>query len=102
MKCPCCKRDMITISNHAVADCEETGVERRHHITYLCSEGGNVCNGLLVKHDIYDSNLTYITPAHSLKTLHINYVNGVSTCDLLRTIFTVFEWEAYVKSLLAK
>lgn len=54
-----------------------------------------VHNGLIAKHDVFDQKVTFVTPAHSAVTLHVNYINNVSGDDLLKTIFSTFEWCAY-------
>lgn len=72
-------------------------LEGRAYDVYLCESGGNYCNGLIVKHDVFDQKNTYITPCHTTTTLHINYVTSVTTDDLLKSIFTTHEWCAFVK-----
>ena len=93
MKCPCCQNEMLIIQAHAVKD--SPGFEKRTYVVYFCESGGQWCNGLIAKHDLFDEKITFITPAHTSTTLHLNYVNDVSDEDLLKTIFTTFEWCNY-------
>lgn len=93
MKCPCCRNEMLLTHQHSIQETE--GVEARIYHTWFCKSGGNWCNGLIIKHDYYDSKLTYITPAHTCTTLHTNFVTSVEPDDLLKAIFTTFEWCAF-------
>lgn len=94
MKCPCCQNEMLLIQAHAHEG--SPGVEKRTYVVYFCESGGQWCNGLIAKHDVFDQKVTFVTPAHSAVTLHINYINSVFGDDLLKTIFSTFEWCAYM------
>lgn len=96
MKCPCCKHEMPLLVDHEVETYQSARFDGRQYKVYLCRMGGQFCSGLIIKHDIYDDKLTFITPCHTTTTLHSNYIKSVSEDDLIRSIFTVFEWEGYL------
>lgn len=93
MNCPCCQNEMLTIHAHAAED--SPGFEKRTYVVYFCESGGQWCNGLIAKRDLFDEKVTFITPAHTATTLHVNYIESVSHEDLLKTIFSTFEWCNY-------
>lgn len=94
MKCPCCKQEMVLLADHNEPTREN--IEARRYHVLMCKLGGQYCNGLVIKHDVYENKKTFITPCHTTTTLHSNYIQAISEDDLLRSIFTVFEWEAYL------
>lgn len=94
MKCPCCKNELTMFTDHVVPSSE--GIEARHYKVLMCKLGGQYCNGLVIKHDVYENKKTFITPCHTTTTLHSSYIQAIHEDDLLRSIFTVFEWEAYL------
>lgn len=93
MKCPCCQNEMLLIQAHVAMAKPE--FEARSYDVYMCTSGAQWCNGLIAKHDVFDQKVTFVTPAHSAVTLHLNYINSVFGDDLLKTIFSTFEWCAY-------
>lgn len=97
MHCPCCQAPLKQIYSHTKLKDDIT--DGRTYDVYLCVEGGQWCNGMLVKHDVFDQKITYTTPAHTTTTLHRNYVESVSHEDLLKTIFSTFEYLAHVATV---
>lgn len=93
MKCPCCQNEMNLMYTHSVFGIPEVD-ERTYHIS-VCLAGSQYCNGLVTKHDLNDQKITFITPCHTTTTLHINFINSVSSDDLLKAIFTTYEWCAH-------
>lgn len=96
MKCPCCDAEMHNAFSY---DSDKEQIEFRHHVLYVCLGSNDLCNGLVIREAKEDNKLTYITPRHSVITLHENYVKNVDKETLLKQIFSPFEWDEYRDSV---
>ncbi|ABY62973.1 hypothetical protein ST201phi2-1p142 [Pseudomonas phage 201phi2-1] len=93
MECPCCQNEMTLIRSHVATGTSD--FEGRTYDVFICEYRSQWCNGLIAKHDVFDQKVTFVTPGHTNTTLHLNFINSVSKDDLLKAVFTTYEWCAY-------
>ena len=93
MNCPCCQNEMFLAHTHAIG--RGPNIEARTYKVYICQLGGHHCNGLIAKYDVLDQKVNFVTPGHTTTTLHVNYIKSLRDDNLLKAIFSAFEWCDY-------